>query len=187
MATDPTASSLYAALEALPEQLVGEIVDGQLHATPRPAPPHSLAASVLGADLLQPFHRGRGGPGGWWILDEPEVHFITRIELTVPDIAGWRRERLPAMPPTAFFELVPDWLCEVLSPSTARYDRHTKLPAYERHGVPFVWLVDPVERWLEVHALEDGRYACAGRVEGDGPIRQPPFAEVAIDPPWLEL
>ena len=177
MATNPTATSLYAALEALPEHLTGEIVDGQLHATPRPAPPHSLVASVLGADLLQPFHRGRGGPGGWWILDEPEVHFVTKVELAVPDIAGWRRERLPAMPPSAFFELVPDWLCEILSPSTARYDRYTKLPAYERHGVPFVWLVDPVERWLEVHTLENGRYTCEGRIDGDGSIRQPPFAE----------
>ena len=187
MATNPIATSLYGALEALPDGLTGEIVDGQLHATPRPAPPHSVAASVLGSDLLQPFHRGRGGPGGWWILDEPEVHFVREIELTVPDIAGWRRERLPSMPSTAFFELVPDWLCEIASPSTARYDRHTKLPAYERHGVPFVWLIDPVARWLEVHALEDGAYACAGRITGDEPIRQPPFDEVAIDPPWLEL
>ena len=82
---------------------------------------------------------------------------------------------------------MPDWLCEIASPSAARYDRHTKLTAYERHGVPFVWLVDPVERWLEVHALRDGRYTMDGRVEGDAPIREAPFAEVAIDPPWLEL
>ena len=179
-------TDLYAALEALPHDLTGEIVDGQLHATPRPGPQHVRAASVLVMDIGPPFHRGRGGPGGWQIIAEPEVHFIRKIELTVPNIAGWRRERLPSMPKTAFFEIVPDWICEIASPSTGRYDRHTKLPAYERHGVPIVWLLHPVQRWLEVHVLEDGGYACSGRIEGDAPIRQPPFEVVAIDVPWSE-
>ena len=186
MAINPR-KTLYETLEALPDGYVGEIVDGQLHATPRPAPRHAVAASGLLSDVHQSFQRGRGGPGGWWIVVEPEVHFVPRSELTVPDIAGWQRERMPALPDTAYFETVPDWVCEIASPSTARYDRLTKLPLYERHGVPFVWLIDPLERWLEVHVLDAGRYTCSARLQGDEPIRQPPFEAVAIDVPWLDL
>ena len=106
----------------LPEHVVGEIIMGELQVSPRPASKHTIASSSLGEELVGPFHKGRnGGPGGWWILDEPEVHFENNI--LVPDLAGWRRERLPASPDVAFFTVVPDWVCEVLSPSTAVFDR----------------------------------------------------------------
>jgi len=186
MAINPRIS-LYEMLQGLPDGYVGEIVDGQLHATPRPAPRHAVVLSVFGSDLLQSFQRGRGGPGGWLIIDEPEVHFVARQEVTVPDIAGWRRERMSSLPDTPWFDVVPDWVCEIASQCTARFDRSNKLPLYERHGVPFVWLVDPVECWLEVHALKTGRYTCAGRIDGDEPIRQPPFEAVAIEVPWAGL
>ena len=119
----------YEDLLDLPENLVSEIIHGQLITQPRPAPKHIVASSALGDELVGPFQKGRGdGPGGWWILDEPELHLGPHI--LVPDLAGWRRERLPAMPDTAFFTLPPDWVCEVLSPGTARIDRADKMPIY---------------------------------------------------------
>src|SRR6476646_4505786 len=106
----------YADIEALPPNQVGEIVRGVLYANPRPASPHAAAASAVGEELGPPFKRGRGGPGGWVILDEPELHLGE--DVLVPDLAGWRRERMPELPRAAFFTLAPDWACEVLSPST---------------------------------------------------------------------
>ena len=105
---------------------MAEIGDGVLHVQPRPAPRHALAGSALGAVLMGPFGMGRGGPGGWWILDEPELHFGD--DVLVPDLAGWRRERMPELPDAAYFTLAPDWVCEVLSPSTRRIDLHGKRP-----------------------------------------------------------
>ncbi|MFN3595529.1 MAG: Uma2 family endonuclease, partial [Thiobacillaceae bacterium] len=137
----------YEDLFDLPEHLVGEILNGRLITHPRPAPRHALAYSNLGDELVGPFHKGRGGPGGWWILDEPEIHIGG--DILVPDLAGWRRERLPKFPETAYFELAPDWLAEILSPATARVDRTEKLPLYARWGVKHVWLVDPDLRTLE--------------------------------------
>src|SRR5690606_4669509 len=120
--------------------------DGELSLSPRPSPRHADAASVLGMDLGTPFHRGRGGPGGWWILFEPELHLGP--EILVPDLAGWRRERMPQLPEEAFFTLAPDWLCEVLSPSTTQLDRVRKMPIYARNGVSHVWLLDPSAKTL---------------------------------------
>ena len=117
----------------LPENLVGEIIDGELYVQPRPAPRHARPSSLLGGKLTGPFDEGTGGPGGWWILDEPELHLDRHIE--VPDLAGWRRERMPKLPDTAWFELVPDWVCEVPSPGTARKDRAKKMPLYAAQGV----------------------------------------------------
>ena len=133
----------YAQLENLPENLSGELIHGQLYTQPRPAGPHAGAGSGLGGELYGPYHRGRGGPGGWWILDEPEIHFIRDTEVLVPDLAGWRREWLPRLPRDHRFEVTPDWVCEILSPSTARKDRILKMPVYARYGVPYVWLVGP--------------------------------------------
>ena len=134
MASVPHARTLYEALEALPEGVTGEIIDGRLYATPRPSGRHGLATSNIGADLVNPYSRGRGGPGGWWIIDEPEVHFVRDVELAVPDLAGWRRRRMPSVPDDQRFEVVPDWVCEVASKSTASYDRNVKMPLYARHG-----------------------------------------------------
>ena len=142
----------YQDLLALPEHVVGEIIGGELIVSPRPGPRHAVAASVLGGELVPPYHSGRGGPGGWWILFEPELHLGD--DVLVPDLAGWRRERMPAVPETAYFALAPDWVCEVLSSGTARLDRQRKLAVYAREGIAHVWLLDPIQRILEVLRLE---------------------------------
>jgi len=172
---------LYAELEALPEHLVGEIIGGELLAQPRPAAPHALASSGLGADLYGAFQRGRGGPGGWWIIDEPELHFVRDTEILVPDIAGWRRERMPTMPKDQRFEVVPDWVCEILSPATARKDRVIKMPIYARFGVAFLWLMDPVARTLETFSLDNGRWVVTGQFKDDDLVAMAPFEELEIE------
>lgn len=178
--------SLYAQLESLPDGLVGEILNGQLHTQPRPTGPHAYAASMLGADLAHPFDKGRGGPGGWWIIDEPELHFLVDVEVDVPDIAGWRRERLPRLPDTAFIETPPDWVCEVLSPSTVRIDRTDKLAIYAEFGVSHAWYVDPDARTLEVFELAGGKWLLAATFKDADPVTAPPFAEhtFALDVLW---
>lgn len=125
-------TSLYELLLALPENMVGEIINGELHTQPRPAGPHASATSLLGMDIGSAYQRGRGGPGGWWIIDEPEIHFVRDTEVLVPDIAGWRRERMPSLPQDHRFEVVPVWVCEVLSPSTQRKDRISKADLLEK-------------------------------------------------------
>ena len=173
--------SLYEQLEALPEGLTGEIFDGQLYTQPRPAWPHVVAASRLGYELIGPFQRGRGGPGGWWIVDQPELHFIRDAEVDVPDLAGWRRERMINHPPVHRIEVVPDWTCEVLSPSTESKDRKVKMPIYAEFGVPYAWLVDPVAHTLEAYALEGGAWREIGRFAGGAQVSVAPFDAVTID------
>jgi Uma2 family endonuclease len=168
----------YEDLLALPEHVVGEIVDGELVVSPRSAPAHALASSRLGTELGGPFDRGRGGPGGWWLLDEPELHLGP--DVLVPDLAGWRRERMPRLPTTAFFELPPDWACEVISPSSARVDRAQKVRIYARHRVPWVWLVDPLARTVEVLTLDDGRYVLTV-ASADEKVRLPPFDAIELE------
>ncbi len=164
----------YEDLFNLPDNVVGEILGGELHTHPRPAPKHARAYSVLGYTVGGPFDGGIGGPGGWWILDEPELHLGD--DILVPDLAGWRRERMPKLPESAWFELAPDWVCEVISPSTARVDRVLKMPIYAREGVGHLWLVDPELRTLEVYALGNGgHWMLLTTLEGDAPVRQPPF------------
>src|SRR5436189_2682935 len=142
----------YDDLCRVPEHLVAEILDGELLVTPRPAPRHAQVGSALVTELHGAFGQGRGGPGGWWILYEPELHLGE--DVVVPDIAGWRRERLPALPETAYFTIAPDWICEVVSPSTASLDRVKKLNVYARERVPHAWLVDPIGQTFEVLRLE---------------------------------
>src|SRR5688572_5797091 len=143
----------YADLEAVPAHLVAEIINGELRTLPRPAPKHARASSRLGVRLGGPFDLGEGGPGGWSILDEPELHLGLEQDVLVPDLAGWRLERMPKLPETAYFELPPDWVCEVLSPSTEADDRVDKMPIYAREGVRHVWLIDPILQTLEVFVL----------------------------------
>lgn len=169
----------YDDLVELPDHLVAEIIDGELHASPRPAPRHAMAASVLGAVLLPPFHLGRDGPGGWWILDEPELHLGN--DVAVPDLAGWRRSTMHAMPETAWFAVAPEWLAEVLSPSTALLDRAKKLAVYAREGVRNVWLIDPAPRTLEVLRLENDRWTIVATYGGDQVVRAEPFSEVEVN------
>jgi Uma2 family endonuclease len=168
----------YEDLFDLPEHMVGEIIHDQLITHPRPAPKHALAASGVDGAIFNPYHRGRGGPGGWWILDEPELHLGP--DILVPDLAGWRRERLPAIPDEAYFSLAPDWLCEVLSPSTAHTDRVLKLPLYAQHGVPWVWLIDPAVRTLEIYRLHEGHWLLHGTWQDHDEIHAPPFEAVSL-------
>lgn len=163
----------YADIEALPPHVVGQILFGVLHAHPRPAPRHARAASRLGGELDSPFDRGKGGPGGWIILDEPELHLGPHV--IVPDIAGWRRARMPKLPETAYFETAPDWVCEVLSPSTVRIDRTDKLRIYAEYGVKHCWLVDPDARTLEVMALTGDKWLLAATFKDADPVAAPPF------------
>jgi Uma2 family endonuclease len=176
-------SATYQDLLAVPDHLVAEIIDGELITSPRPASRHTVAASSLGGELYNPFQRGRGGPGGWIILDEPELHFHDNV--VVPDLAGWRRERMPEVPDAAAFELAPDWLCEVLSPSTARLDRVRKMPIYLRQAVSHVWLVDPLAQTLEAFALEGSAYRLLGAWGEAAGVRVPPFDAIELELPAL--
>ena len=169
----------YEDLVALPDIVVAEIVAGELHASPRPAPRHAVAYAGIGGLLYPAFHSGRSGPGGWWILDEPELHLGP--DVLVPDIAGWRRTRMPRVPETAYFPLAPDWLCEVLSPSTVRLDRTQKLAIYAREGVGHAWLIDPVARTLEVLGLEAGRWTILVTHAGDVTVRAEPFDAIEFN------
>ncbi len=169
----------YEDLLAVPDHLVAEIIDGELTTSPRPASPHALASSILTGELSGPFHRGKGGPGGWIILVEPELHL--HGDILVPDLAGWRRERMPVMPEAAAFELAPDWVCEVLSPSTSRLDRFAKRPIYAREKVRHLWFVDPGERLLEIFRLEDHGYVVAGAFTDDARIRAEPFDAIELE------
>lgn len=179
MAADPAKRrATYDDVLAAPQHLVAEIVDGELHLSPRPRSIHSRAASRLGAALDAPFDRGTAGPGGWIVLDEPELHIP---DIVVPDIAAWRRERMPEMPDEPFFTLAPDWICEVLSPSTADFDRADKLPVYAKAGVSHAWLVDPAIRTLEVFRLEAGSWRVVGVWKGDARVRAEPFAEFELE------
>jgi Uma2 family endonuclease len=172
--------SLCEQLESLPEGLTGEIINGQLRTQPRPAWPHSLAGSRLGADLEGPYGRGRGGPGGWWILDAPEVHFLLDVEVTVPDIAGWRKERMPDPPEGHKIQVVPDWVCEIFSASTKSTDREEKMPLYARHGVQFAWLVDPKAHTLEAYELADGQWRPLGLFRDEDQVSLAPFDAIVI-------
>ena len=161
-----------------PAHMVAEIVEGALHMQPRPASRHALAGSSLGIEIGGPFQNGRGGPGGWWIVDEPELHFGE--DVVVPDLAGWRRERMPDYPDVPYFTQAPDWVCEVLSPSTRTFDLEKKRPVYAREGVGHLWFVDPGARTLEAFALEDGSWRPAGGAREDEPVSFPPFEAVTF-------
>ena len=169
----------YEDLLAAPEHLVAEIIQGALITHPRPASLHARAASRLGAELDGPFDRGKGGPGGWILLDEPELHL--HGDVLVPDLAGWRRTRMPELPDASAFELSPDWVCEVLSPSTAATDRAEKLPIYAREHVGHVWLVDPVARTLEACRLENGRWVLLGTWRDDAKLHVEPFEAFELE------
>ena len=180
----PDRPARYADIEALPTGVVGQILNGVLHTHPRPASPHALASSALGEELGPPFKRGKGGPGGWVILDEPELHLVE--DVIVPDLAGWRRERMPEVPSAAALTLAPDWVCEVLSPSTAKVDRAVKLPIYARRQVAHVWLVDPLEQTLEVLRLDGESYRIAAVHAENALVRAEPFEalELGLEALW---
>jgi Uma2 family endonuclease len=161
-----------------PPHMVAELIHGALHLHPRPASRHARAASILGGELILPFDRGRDGPGGWWIVFEPELHL--GHDVLVPDLAGWRRERMPAFPDAPAFELAPDWVCEVLSPSTRRSDVTEKRDLYGANEVGHLWFVDPQARTLEVFALERGAWRLVRALKEDDEVRVAPFDAVAF-------
>jgi hypothetical protein len=177
----PRKRATYEDLLKAPEGLVAEVIHGTLVTHPRPAPRHAQGESALQTLLGGPFQYGIGGPGGWWILVEPELHLFGGAEILVPNLGGWRSERMPALPETAFFETVPDWICEVLSPSTAAVDRADKLPIYAAAGVRHAWLADPLLQTLEVLRLEDAAWRLVATYKGNLKVRAEPFDAVELD------
>lgn len=169
----------YADLLVLPDHVVGEILAGDLYASPRPRFRHARAAAWLDRRLGPPFDDGVGGPGGWWLLIEPEIHFAD--EVLVPDLAGWRRERLPVFPDVAYLELAPDWVCEILSPSTERIDRGLKMRSYAREGVADLWLCNPEARTLEVLHLQGEKWLVTAVYSGEEIVRVQPFDVIELD------
>jgi Uma2 family endonuclease len=178
MAETAEKQATYADLEAVPPHLVAEIIDGELVTHPRPSPRHGATASALGGELDGPFQKGRGGPGGWVFFVEPEVGM--NGNLLVPDIAGWRRERLTAYPDTNYFTIAPDWVCEVLSASTEVRDRTSKRRIYAEAGVPYLWLVDPRQQLLEAFQLLNGKWALTGTWRSDDEVRAPLFDAISF-------
>ncbi|MBA3456579.1 MAG: Uma2 family endonuclease [Deltaproteobacteria bacterium] len=163
-----------------PENMIAELIDGELILSPRPGGPHTSVASMLGAELIPPFcHGSGGGPGGWIILDEPELHLGTGV--LVPDLAGWHRSRMPQVPEGASFTVVPDWVCEVASKSTEKLDRKRKLPIYAAAGVRHLWLIQPKTRSVDIMRLQGGKWLLID-VHSDGDkVRAEPFDDVEID------
>lgn len=168
----------YEDLLSVPDTLVAEIIHGVLHTHPRPAPKHAWASSSLGFEVGSPYGKDSGDPGGWWILDEPECHFGDGI--FVPDLAGWRKERMPKLPETAWFELVPDWVCEVLSPSTARLDRAEKMPLYASYGVEFIWLIDPELKILEAYKNINEQWVLLKTLVNNKDVSLEPFDAISF-------
>ena len=167
-------------LEALPPNIKGEIIEGVLYTMTRPRGVHQDAVGGLVDGLRSPFQRGRGGPGGWWILPEPGIELPDTPEIA-PDLAGWRRERLPVLPEDEPLRLVPDWVCEILSPSTRRHNLLIKKPYYAKVGVPYHWVVDREARTLTAHRLESGRWVELGVYGDEREARIEPFDAVPFD------
>jgi Uma2 family endonuclease len=177
----PKRRATYEDLMQVPDTKVAEIIDGELVVSPRPASPHALAATYLGSDLVGPFGTPAGGspgPGGWWLLLEPELHFGD--DVLVPDWAGWRRERLPVLENVPFFTLAPDWVCEIVSPSTGRIDRSRKMRHYAADGVANLWLVDPLAQTLEVYRLEARHWVVTATFGGSEVVRAEPFDAIEL-------
>jgi Uma2 family endonuclease len=180
MTEPPKRKAVYEDLYKLPENMIGEIIDGDLHALPRPHARHVKSATILGGELIPPYYFGRGGgPGGWEILIEAEV--LLGENLLVPDLSGWKKERLPGLPKTNWISITPDWVCEILSPNSKGHDRIKKMPIYSQHGVKHAWLLDPVEKTLEVYRLEGGHWLAIGYYGENDRVRAEPFMEVEIN------
>jgi Uma2 family endonuclease len=169
----------YEDLLRLPDNMVGELIGGELFASPRPTGPHTNASSALGFALGPTFQWGQGGPGGWWIFDEPELHLGRNV--LVPDLAGWRRERMPEYPKSHIFSIVPDWICEVTSPSSGRLDRLKKMPVYARGDVEYAWIVDPEQQTIEAFQRDGDRWTLLNTYGEDAIVRIEPFDAIEIN------
>jgi Uma2 family endonuclease len=183
--TERNALSVEAAFQAAPAEMVAQILDGELHLSPRPARPHANVATNLGIILGAPFKFGMGGPGGWVLIDEPELHLGPRPDKLVPDLAGWRRERLPLAvggdDAPAHYDLAPDWACEVLSDRTRRRDKGAKMRIYAREGVRHLWLVEPVARTIDIFRFKDGDWILVHSFSGEERVRAEPFDAIELD------
>jgi Putative restriction endonuclease len=179
----------YADIEALPPNIVGEILFGSLVTHPRPALRHAVPTSAMSGVLGPPFQFGSGGPGGWIIMDEPELHLGPHV--VVPDLAGWRREKLLGKQDALWIDVAPDWVCEVLSPSTEIYDRGDKRRIYATYSVPYLWHLDPRAKFLEVFRRQEASWLLTHTFAGDEPVSAPPFDTITfplgqlwpLDPP----
>lgn len=174
----PTRRATYQDVIDAPEHMVAEIINGALHTHPRPAPRHSRSSSILGMKVGSPFDLGDGGPGGWIILDEPEIHLGEHV--LVPDLAGWRRSTLPRLPDTAFIDTRPDWVCEVLSDSTRTYDLTEKRDIYGAFGVEHIWFVDPTARTLEAFRFKGGAWSLIAALHDDAEVCVAPFDAITF-------
>ncbi|MCP3139674.1 Uma2 family endonuclease [Pyxidicoccus xibeiensis] len=188
MGNETKRPATYEDLLALPDHVVGQLIDGELIVMPRPASPHGIASYALGSRLYG-FQDSDEGPGGWWFIAEPELHFGKSV--VIPDLAGWRRERMPRLARVPYHTLAPDWVCELLSPSTASLDRGRKKDLYAREGVGHLWLVDPDTRTLEVFLRQGDSWEKRGWHSGEGRIRAEPFEAIELNlgalwPPELE-
>jgi Uma2 family endonuclease len=189
MAEPAVRRATWADLEALPANVTGELIRGVLYAMPRPRSWHQNAGSVLGAELNGPFQRGRGGPGGWWILDEPGIALPEfDVEEISPDVAGWKRERLPHPPRDGSITIAPDWVCEILSPTTRRHDLTVKRPLYAEAGIRWMWLVDVDARTVTASRNENRRWVELGVWGDDDAMRAEPFEahEIPLADLWVE-
>ena len=179
MAETAKKRATYEDLHTIPENMTGEIIDGELIVAPRPSRKHVYAASSLGNEIGPPYHSGRGGPGGWIILIEPEIGLGD--DILVPDLAGWRRERVPASENHNWISVCPDWICEIVSPGTLQMDRVKKMRVYAQNEVPHLWIIDPIGKTLEVYRFQTGSYTVAGVYAENEKVRVEPFQEVEID------
>ena len=178
--TDPARRiPTLADLDALPRGIKGEIIEGVLYTMTRPRSRHQRTGAMIVSALSGPFDLGQRGPGGWWILPEPGIELPNTPEIA-PDLAGWRRERLPVLPEDAL-TVVPDWVCEILSPTTRRHDLLIKMPYYAKIGVPFAWLVDLEARALTAQRLESGRWVTLAAYGDETEARIEPFDVIMLN------
>jgi Uma2 family endonuclease len=187
MAEPARKKAVYEDLHAIPENATGEIIDGELIVTPKPSRKHVYTATALGAELTPPYQFARGGgPGGWIILIEPEIKLGD--DILVPDLAAWKKQRFPLHEEPKWISVVPDWVCEILSPNSLRTDKIKKMPLYARCGVPFLWLIDPTAKTLDIFRAESGNWLVAGTYAEDDTIRAEPFQEIeiALTDLWLK-
>jgi Uma2 family endonuclease len=158
-----------------------ELIDGEVVVHAAPGMLHSFGASAVGSDIHQAYQRGRGGPGGWWVLIEVDIELRPRAQAYRPDISGWKRERVTRIPEERPVRIRPDWVCEVLSRSTASWDLGSKRDGYAAAEVPWYWVLDPEHRILTAYQLSEGGYRVAGTVTAQAPGNLPPFEAVQFD------
>jgi Uma2 family endonuclease len=169
----------YEDLYSIPENAIGEIIEGDLYAHPRPARKHVWISSRLGSRVIHPYDFGEGGPGGWVILVEPEIGLGGNV--LVPDLAGWKKDRFPREENTNWISVAPDWICEILSPSTAMVDMVRKMPIYAGHGVGHAWIVDPLAKTLGVFRNKAGAWDPIRIYEEAERVCAEPFDELELD------